>query len=98
MRQLNLNLPSTVVADQSLIAHGGDVQVAPVGGNVNLQPHREVVLTTSMPLNASTSMGFDFPGRVNIKRPPGSFQYRYGRKVSPADEWFDAKYKINAYD
>ena len=96
MRQLTFNLPSTVVADQSLIAHGGDVQVAPVGGSVNLQPRRESALTF-MHL-CEDSMGFDFPGRVNIKRPPGSFQYRFGRKIQPPDEWFDKKYKLNNYD
>jgi hypothetical protein len=95
MRQLTFNLPSTVVADQSLIAHGGDVQVAPVGGIVNLQPHRESALAF-MHL-CEDSMGFDFPGRINIKRPPGSFQYRYGRKIQPPD-WFLRTYKLDQYD
>ena len=97
MRQLFFNLTPSVVAALSCSAHGGDIKQAP-DGVISLQPHREDVLTMPMRLSSLDSMGFDFPGRVNIKRPPGSFQYRYGRKVSPADEWFDAKYKINAYD
>jgi hypothetical protein len=97
MRQLFFNLTPSVVAALSCSAHGGDIKQAP-DGVIRLQPHRKVVLTKPIPLNAPSSMGFDFPGRVNIKRPLGSFQYRYGRKVNPPDEWFDAKYKINAYD
>ena len=38
---------------------------------------------------------FDFSGRI-ITHPPGSFQYRWGRKVSPADlRIFVRKYKLN---
>ena len=32
------------------------------------------------------SMFFDFPGRLNIERRDGQFQYRYGVKVQPKDE------------
>ena len=96
MRQLTLNFPSTVVADHHPIAHGRVVSVAPVGGIHPLQPHREAVLTMPMPLPASTSMGFDFQGRI-LRHPTKSFQYRYGRKVQPPDE-FLKKYKLDQYD
>ena len=96
MRQLIFNLTPAIVVAPPLIAHGGGDKCA-LAGVINLQPHREGVLANTMH-PCENSMGFDFPGRLAIDRRPGQFQYRYGRKVQPRDEYFDRKYKIGDYD
>lgn len=55
--------------------------------------HKESSETTSN--GPPYSENFDFSGRIQ-SHPPNSFQYRFGRKISPADRrMFERKYKLN---